>query len=144
MSDSETSAEDSSPLPKAETTVTQPDLPMAAASAALPDQAAPSDKAAAAGPTPPATSPPSRSGRRWLLFAGIVTGVAAGGYVLIPFVRTALNTVSTDDAYVNGHVTFVAPRVAGHVIAVLVDNNQRVRKRETYWRSSTRNLFRFK
>ena len=44
-----------------------------------------------------------------------------------PMVRTALNTVSTDDAYVNGHVTFVAPRVAGYVTAVLVDDNQRVK-----------------
>jgi membrane fusion protein (multidrug efflux system) len=43
-------------------------------------------------------------------------------------VLTALHTVSTDDAYVNGHVTFVAPRVAGHVTTVLVDNNQRVKK----------------
>jgi membrane fusion protein (multidrug efflux system) len=60
--------------------------------------------------------------------AGIVTGVVAGGYVLVPLVLTALNTVSTDDAYVNGHVTFVAPRVAGHVITVLVDDNQRVRR----------------
>ena len=32
---------------------------------------------------------------------------------LDPAVKTALNTISTDDAYVNGHVTFVAPRVAG-------------------------------
>ena len=31
----------------------------------------------------------------------------------IPWIRAALSTVSTDDAYVNGHVTFVAPRVAG-------------------------------
>ena len=38
------------------------------------------------------------------------------------------NTVSTDDAYVNGHVTFVAPRVAGQVARVLVDDNNRVRK----------------
>jgi membrane fusion protein (multidrug efflux system) len=43
-------------------------------------------------------------------------------------VVTAMNTVSTDDAYVNGHVTFIAPRVAGHVTTVLVDNNQRVKK----------------
>ncbi len=41
---------------------------------------------------------------------------------------TALNTVSTDDAYVNGHVTFVAPRVAGQVGKVLVDDNYRVKK----------------
>ena len=39
-----------------------------------------------------------------------------------------LNTVSTDDAYVNGHVTFVAPRVAGQISRVLVDDNNRVRK----------------
>ena len=31
----------------------------------------------------------------------------------IPWVRQTLNTVSTDDAYVNGHVTFVAARVPG-------------------------------
>ncbi|HET6306550.1 MAG TPA: HlyD family secretion protein [Rhodopila sp.] len=39
-----------------------------------------------------------------------------------------LNTVSTDDAYVNGHVTFVAPRVAGQISRVLVDDNNRVHK----------------
>src|SRR5262249_16387285 len=64
---------------------------------------------------------------KWLVFAGIVIGVLVAGYFLIPMIATALNTVSTDDAYVNGHVTFVAPRVAGHVTTVLVDNNQRVK-----------------
>jgi membrane fusion protein (multidrug efflux system) len=39
-----------------------------------------------------------------------------------------LNTVSTDDAYINGHVTFVAPRVAGQVSQVLVDDDDRVKK----------------
>jgi membrane fusion protein (multidrug efflux system) len=43
-------------------------------------------------------------------------------------VATALNTVSTDDAYVNSHVTFVAPRVGGQVATVLVDDNYRVKK----------------
>ena len=46
----------------------------------------------------------------------------------IPYIHRALTTVSTDDAYVNGHVTFVAPRVAGQVARVLVDDNNRVRK----------------
>jgi len=36
------------------------------------------------------------------------------------------HTISTDDAYVNGHVTFVAPRVAGQVQRVLVDDNNHV------------------
>jgi membrane fusion protein (multidrug efflux system) len=40
----------------------------------------------------------------------------------------AFNTVSTDDAYVNSHVTLVAPRVAGQVKRVLVDDNMRVSK----------------
>ena len=51
-----------------------------------------------------------------------------GGYFLVPWVDTALSTVSTDDAYVNGHVTLVAPRVSGQVMKVLVDDNQRVKK----------------
>ena len=41
---------------------------------------------------------------------------------------TAFRTESTDDAYVNGHVTFVAARVPGQVVRVLVDDNNRVRK----------------
>jgi membrane fusion protein (multidrug efflux system) len=55
-------------------------------------------------------------------------GLAFGGYRLVPVVETMLNTISTDDAYVNGHVTFVAPRVAGQVSRVLVDDNYRVKK----------------
>ena len=42
--------------------------------------------------------------------------------------QLTLNTVSTDDAFVNGHVTFVAPRVSGQVSRVLVDDNNRVQK----------------
>ncbi|MGC2199831.1 MAG: biotin/lipoyl-binding protein [Stellaceae bacterium] len=46
----------------------------------------------------------------------------------IPWIRLILNTVSTDDAYVNGNVTFVAPRVGGQISRVLVDDNNRVHK----------------
>jgi membrane fusion protein (multidrug efflux system) len=46
----------------------------------------------------------------------------------IPWLHSILNTVSTEDAYVNGHVTFVAPRVGGQVARVLVDDNNRVRR----------------
>src|SRR5438874_2258113 len=78
-------------------------------------------------PDQPAATPP-HSGRRWLLLGGIVVGLAIGAYFLVPWVITALNTISTDDAYVNGHVTFVAPRVGGQVAKVLVDDNYRVKK----------------
>jgi membrane fusion protein (multidrug efflux system) len=63
-----------------------------------------------------------------LLLAGVAVALALGGYFVVPWVETALNTVSTDDAYVNGHVTYVAPRVAGQVLEVLVDDNYRVKK----------------
>ena len=63
----------------------------------------------------------------WLI--GVVL-LVAGSIVGIPWVIRAWNTVSTDDAYVNGHVTFVAPRVSGQVARVLVDDNNRVKKGE--------------
>ncbi len=49
-------------------------------------------------------------------------------YYGAPSIWKMLNTVSTDDAYVNGHVTFVAARVPGQVTTVYVDDNDRVRK----------------
>jgi len=55
--------------------------------------------------------------------------VLAGVVILaVPRIQLALNTVSTDDAYVNGHVTFVAPRVSGQITRVFVDDNNRVHK----------------
>jgi multidrug resistance efflux pump len=44
----------------------------------------------------------------------------------IPWLIRAFNTISTDDAYVNGYVTLVAPRVSGQVTRVLVEDNNRV------------------
>jgi hypothetical protein len=46
----------------------------------------------------------------------------------VPWIQHSLSTVSTDDAYVNSYVTFVAPRVSGQVLRVLVDDNNRVNK----------------
>ncbi len=40
---------------------------------------------------------------------GLAAGLAVAGYFLKPALETALITVSTDDAYLNGYVTFVAP-----------------------------------
>jgi membrane fusion protein (multidrug efflux system) len=63
----------------------------------------------------------------WMWIAGGVLLLLAL-YEAIPWGITAFRTESTDDAYVNGHVTFVAPRVPGQVVRVLVDDNNRVRR----------------
>jgi len=68
--------------------------------------------------------------RKRRLLAGVL-GAAVLAVVLvfgIPWVEDLLSTASTDDAFVNGHVTFVAPRVPGQISRVLVDDNNRVRK----------------
>jgi membrane fusion protein, multidrug efflux system len=80
---------------------------------------------------PPNPADSRRSSHRWrkpVLWLAAVAGLATGGYLVMPAVKTAMNTVSTDDAYVNGHVTLVAPRVSGQVSRVLVDDNDRVKK----------------
>ena len=66
--------------------------------------------------------------RKMLLGAVGVLVLTVALWFGIPWVHTSLNTVSTDDAYVNGHVTFVVARVKGQVTRVLVDDNNRVRK----------------
>ena len=71
---------------------------------------------------------PKRWQRGGMLLVLAVAGLAAGGYLLRPWVEMMLNTVSTDDAYVNSHVTFIAPRVLGQVSRVLVDDNDLVKK----------------
>ena len=80
-----------------------------------------------AAPTPPARRWFAQK-RRIVIGALVVLIVGAACLFGIPQIRLALDTVSTDDAYVNGHVTFVAPRIGGQISRVLVDDNNRVRK----------------
>jgi membrane fusion protein (multidrug efflux system) len=73
----------------------------------------------------PLKTPPHAPRRRWAwIVAALVILVLL--IVGVPWVIGLLNSVSTDDAYVNGHVTFVAPRVPGQVVRVLVDDNHHV------------------
>src|SRR5690348_17257959 len=80
-------------------------------------------------PAPQQTRKAAR--KRQILAGALGVAVVAGLLVFgIPWVEEMLNTVSTDDAFVNGHVTFVGPRVAGQISRVLVDDNNRVHKGE--------------
>ncbi len=84
----------------------------------------PSEKSPPA-PKAPATSSPGGRKRKLLIGALVVLVLLIIG---IPWILRGLRTVSTDDAYVNSYVTFVAARVSGQVERVLVDDNNRVRK----------------
>jgi membrane fusion protein, multidrug efflux system len=84
-------------------------------------------------PTDPASKPVPTANQRFTLRRKLLIGVLGAVVIAaavygIPSIRFVLSTVSTDDAYVNGHVTFVAPRVHGQVARVLVDENNRVHK----------------
>ncbi len=80
--------------------------------------------------TPPAAPDASRSHpwRKWLLLPVVAVLLGGGGFLVAPWVELWLTTESTDDAYVNGHETLVAPRVPGQVKRVLVEDNMRVKK----------------
>ena len=81
-------------------------------------------------PTPvlPGSDKGKASKKRWLRTVLTIIGAIIVLFVLIPKAFHAWHTVSTDDAYVNSYVTFVAPRVGGQVARVLVDDNNRVKK----------------
>ena len=86
-------------------------------------------------PPMPAAAPPAAAARsnrlpprRLLMVGGGVPILSIGLWFGMPWLDRALNTVSTDDAYVSDYVTFVAPRVYGQVVKVLVEDNNRVRK----------------
>jgi membrane fusion protein (multidrug efflux system) len=80
-------------------------------------------------PTAPAAPVVKRHARRrWLWGLAVLPVIAVLGAYFASSVVRAFTTVSTDDAYVNGHVTFVAPRVAGKVLDVYVDDNNPVKK----------------
>ena len=97
---------------------------------------APAVDPAKSAPPPPESGPapqeaPKTKWKRKLVAGALGVAVLAVLIVFgVPLVEEMLNTVSTDDAFVNGHVTFVAPRVAGQISRVLVDDNNRVRKGE--------------
>jgi membrane fusion protein, multidrug efflux system len=67
---------------------------------------------------------PSRGGRRkWILLVLLLV-VAGVGYAAY---QHYLDRVSSDDAQVDGHITAVAPKVAGNVLEVLVKDNEEVK-----------------
>ncbi len=75
-------------------------------------------------PKPPK---PKRHWVRWIVIGVIVAASLLAGWRWgVPWVRYQFETVSTDDAFVQGHITYASPRIEGVVTEVLVDQNDRV------------------
>jgi membrane fusion protein, multidrug efflux system len=83
------------------------------------------------GKSQPVAAPSAKkNGSRRRIVLGVLAIVALALILIygVPAISAILNSVSTDDAYINGHVTFVAARVPGQVTKVWVDDNDRVSK----------------
>jgi membrane fusion protein (multidrug efflux system) len=74
-------------------------------------------------PVPKSTLPRKSFVRPVIIVVACVVLIVLGQWIVHSF-----RTVSTDDAYVNSYVAFVAPRVTGQVAQVLVEDNNRVKK----------------
>jgi membrane fusion protein, multidrug efflux system len=74
----------------------------------------------------PATSAPKKNHRRNII--GAVVLVAAAVTIGVYYVKNVAPYETTDDAFIDAHVTAVAPQVAGRVVSLLAQDNQSVKK----------------
>jgi membrane fusion protein, multidrug efflux system len=78
-------------------------------------------------PAFPRPRKPERHFVRRIVIAVIVAAIIGSGlYWGLPRVRYELETVSTDDAFVESHITYASPRVEGLITEVMVDHDDRV------------------
>ena len=81
----------------------------------------------------PATADPATT-RSWTRRIPLILGIALAIALATWGVRRWIysrNHVSSDNAQVDGHITAIAPRIAGFIDRVLVDENQHVRLGDT-------------
>jgi membrane fusion protein, multidrug efflux system len=72
-------------------------------------------------------APPKRSAKRFVLPVLIIAAVGAGAWYGHDWWTTGRFMVSTDDAYVQGDITAIAPKVTGYIDTINVVANQRVK-----------------
>jgi membrane fusion protein (multidrug efflux system) len=69
-------------------------------------------------------APPRGRGRAFILLAVVLAVLGGGGFYAWYGSR---NLESTDDAFIDAHVSQVSPQIGGRVVALLVADNQQVR-----------------
>lgn len=72
-------------------------------------------------------APPKRSVKRFILPVIIVAAVGAGAWYGHEWWTTGRFMVSTDDAYIQGDITAIAPKITGYIDTINVVANQRVK-----------------
>jgi membrane fusion protein (multidrug efflux system) len=72
-------------------------------------------------PLPPR---PKSSSRKLIIFGALAVLAGIGVYLWVH----SLNSVSTDDAQVDGHIIPISPKIYGKVLEVMVDDNQQVKQ----------------
>jgi membrane fusion protein (multidrug efflux system) len=77
-------------------------------------------------PAKPVPPPPRKHRRRLPIIIGAAIVLVAG--VIVYYLFFVAPYEHTDDAFIEGHVTFISPRVAGQVIRLLVRDNQLVKE----------------
>jgi membrane fusion protein, multidrug efflux system len=65
--------------------------------------------------------------RRRLLIGGATALLFVGLVLVVHYYRYAMSHESTDDAFIDGRIIAISPRVEGHVARVLVTDNQQVK-----------------
>jgi membrane fusion protein (multidrug efflux system) len=75
-----------------------------------------------------AADQPPKARRRPLVWTALALAAVVGIGGGVAYYIYALSYESTDDAFIEGHVIAVSPRVAGHVAKVCVDDNQWVQQ----------------
>jgi membrane fusion protein (multidrug efflux system) len=74
-------------------------------------------------PAEPPAEAPGRSPVKYIVLGMLLALLAAGAWAYFHF----LDRVSSDDAQVDAHITAIAPKIPGNVLAVLVLDNQPVK-----------------
>lgn len=85
--------------------------------------------------TPEDDSTPKQPGRRpirkrRITLIAVLLLLVLGVLVGLPLYLHLISYESTDDAFIEGHVITLSPRVAGHVQRLLIDDNQEVRQND--------------
>ena len=77
---------------------------------------------------PKAAPSAKKRSRRPLIFAGVgIIALAAAGYYGTQYLTTGRFIIATDDAYVQGDIATISPKLGGYVAKVNVVANQRVK-----------------